>query len=849
MTQPRHRLVGGGWRTTPLLVVVALAMFVLAMMSIDVLRKLDDQATANSDSRLWSLTQAEVEFRRMELALARAQTGEPEQLADLRQRFDVFYGRIVSLSTGKVYEILRELPQETEPSRIRADLDLAVPLIDSDDATLLAGLEELSQQVKPMADRVRHLATEGIDVFAKIADESRGAVSATLTRVAIVTLVLIAMLIGMVIWVLRMWRDARDLAEAAHEASTRYSAILSASLDAVLAADSAGRILEFNGASERLFGHQRSEVLGRDIAGLIEPAHLRDRISTAMAQVAATGDIGALPEGRITGQARTKAGEFIPVELSVSTARQGRDIIFVAFLSDITARREAEAELLRARDDALAGEKAKADLLAVMSHEMRTPLNGLLGTMELLRDSDLDPAQREQLRIMEKSGQLLLGHVNDVLDISRLDAGKVDICQENFHLGQILEDIVDGQRSLADANGNTLSVDLDPTLPTHVAGDPARLRQVLLNLVGNAVKFTRNGAITLEAERVVSTDLVELRVIDTGVGMNAADLARIFDDFVTLDTSYSRRSDGTGLGLGIVRRLVHAMNGQVGAESAAGEGSQFWMRLPLPSAPAPGASDQATEDAETEPGSPRDVLVVEDNEINRLVVGEMLHRAGHSVRFAHDGKEGVTAAAERRVDLILMDISMPVMDGVAAARAIREGNGPNRDTEIVALTAHALPTDIARFHAAGMTRVLTKPLSRLALGRMMADLPLGALPNGTQEAAEIVDKSVHAAVFDDLGCDRASELLERFLTETASTIDALSNADASYPAEQIISNSHKIAGAAAIFGAVELTARLRDIETLGKTGAEEKMRAALPDLMSVWRDTASALSERLDDAA
>ncbi|SDF08954.1 PAS domain S-box-containing protein [Limimaricola pyoseonensis] len=827
-------------------------LLALALASLDVLRKLDHQATATSDNVQWTLTQVEVEYRRLEAAVAkaRAEGGAPAALAELRRRFDVFYARISAFDSGVLRDALADLPGDGSPQRIRAALDDAVPLIDADDARLAARLEALGRDIDTLARPVREIAVGGIDSFARITDDSRRAVTATLTRTAIVTLALVAALLGMVVWALRMWRDARLLAEEAHEASARYAAILSSSLDAVLATDADGRIQEFNPAAEKLFGHPRDEAVGCGVADLLVPSHLRDRVSAAMARTAA-GEPGALPRGRVTGRAQRRDGSSFPVEMSVSTAHRGRDTIFVIFLCDITARRQAETELLRARDDALAGEKAKADLLMVMSHEMRTPLNGLLGTMELMRDGALDAEQREHLRIMETSGRLLLSHVNDVLDVSRLDAGKVELQQEIFELGQLLHEVADGQRGLAEANGDTLAVALDPALPGHVLGDCGRLRQIVLNLVGNAVKFTRDGAVTVEAE-AAGPGQVEIRVIDTGIGMSEADLARIFDDFVTLDTSYSRTSGGTGLGLGIVRRLVQAMGGEIGAQSAPGEGSLFWLRLPLPEAAAPGARPAAA-NAAPAAGTARRVLVVEDNEINRVVVGEMLRRAGHSVRFAHDGEAGVQAAQAAPVDVILMDISMPRMDGVAATRAIRAGDGPNRRTPIVALTAHALPADIARFHAAGMREVITKPLSRAALDRLMAGLGAApgpdAPPDPAPAALPLIDTAARDAFFADLGRPRAAALLGEFLDTTAASMAEIARNGSALPLPRLVTELHRIASAAGLCGASALCVALRELETLGKTGAEIELRAGLPALQELWRRTEAELAPLRRDAA
>jgi signal transduction histidine kinase len=256
--------------------------------------------------------------------------------------------------------------------------------------------------------------------------------------------------------------------------------------------------------------------------------------------------------------------------------------IFVSFLRDISRRVAAEQALIKARDDAVAGEKAKADFIAVMSHEMRTPLNGMLGTLELFDFDEYSPKTREYLDIIKASGKLLLHHVDNVLDISRAEAGKVELSERVFSVPALVRELVESQRGVSEHRGNSLSKMIDLIGGDYAIGDPMRVRQILLNLIGNAIKFTRNGSIIVEARRLPNEDMVEFRVTDTGIGIPVHDRERIFDDFVTLDATFSRAVGGTGLGLAIVRRLVKAMGGTIGLESSEGYGSSFWVRLPMP---------------------------------------------------------------------------------------------------------------------------------------------------------------------------------------------------------------------------------------------------------------------------
>ncbi|MGC9420415.1 MAG: ATP-binding protein, partial [Rhodovulum sp.] len=344
----------------------------------------------------------------------------------------------------------------------------------------------------------------------------------------------------------------------------------------------------------------------------------------------------------------------------------------------------------------------------------------LLGTMELMRDTGLDRDQREHLAIMESAGRLLLHHVNDVLDLAHLDSGQAVARAERFDLGALLEETVSMHRALAAVNDNWLVLEPGAGLGA-VTGDAPRLRQVLVNLVGNALKFTHAGQVTVRAER--RGDTVEIAVRDTGRGIAAEDRSRIFDEFFTGDPTYGRAAGGTGLGLAITARLVRLMGGEIALDSTPGAGSLFTVRLPLPVAEA--EPPEAAEDDDAPcggPARPLSVLLVEDNRVNRRVARAMLEKLGHRVTEAEDGLDGVEMAFHGAYDAILMDVSMPRLDGVEATRRIRLG-GRSRHARIIGLTAHALPEEVARFRAAGMDAVGCKPVSRAQLRGLLADTP------------------------------------------------------------------------------------------------------------------------------
>jgi len=562
--------------------------------------------------------------------------------------------RVGLLQAGQVYQDLGDNPTVREGlDRIDAMLRAAAPVMDGDDAALLAALPVLRAETAAIRPVMRDVTLRGQRTLGRESDLRRAMASETLLRIAVLAASMGMVLVGMVVALALLARQARRRAEEQAHTRARLQAILSTSLDAVLVVDHNRRILDYNGAAEALFGHPVAEATGRDVA---------DLVACPVERADCPGGLPRPGSGLTRVEGIRRDGSRFAAECSVDRVASAEAEVDVCFLRDISAALAAETALVAARDQALAGEKAKAEMLAVMSHEMRTPLNGLLGTAELLADTRLTARQRRFLETIRSSGQLLARHVNDVLDISRLDAGKMAVTVSVFDADALLSDVAASQRPLAEAQGNRLRVVLAGGGLGPVQGDGQKLRQILLNLTGNAVKFTRDGTITLTAERLAG-GMAAFEVEDTGIGIAAQDLPRVFDDFVTLDSSYSRQSEGTGLGLPIAKRMAGALGGRIAAQSTPGLGSRFRLVLPLPAATRPAPGMPATRPAPA-PSSPLRVLVVEDNAVNRMVLREMLLGDGHAVTEAADGAEGVAQALAAAHDLIFMDISMPGLDGV-----------------------------------------------------------------------------------------------------------------------------------------------------------------------------------------
>ncbi|MBI1170211.1 response regulator [bacterium] len=814
------------------LLVAGVCAIGIGILAVEVTRQIDRARSSGSDNVQWALDQADMELLHLDLAVRDAMAA-PDDLSLLRKRYDVLFSRVRTLAFGEVFAKMRATPAFADGLAEMQDfLVHAAPLIDGGDKVLQDALPDLDTRLRALIPITHRMALAGVSIFASQSDAARETFGQTLIKLAALTLALVAVLAGMLIMVLRLERRNRQRTAENVEMLARLDAVVSSSLDCVITLDDRGRIVDFNPAASRTFGYPRQDVVGHYLSLLVPPD------AKGKAQLPALNAPLAKGRRRLRISARRRDGVDFPAEMSLSTAKAGPKPVHVVFLRDLSQQVAAEQALVKARDEALVGEKAKADLLVVMSHEIRTPLNGMIGTIELLDGTELAPHQREYLRIMAASGRLLMHHVNDVLDIARLDSGKSPLTLAPLDLAELVGEVIENQSPASLANGNRLILVPPPDGRTKVMGDAVQVRQVLMNLVGNAVKFTRNGKITIEISHPSGRNWTDLTVRDTGIGIAQEDLTRIFEDFVTLDPSYARHASGTGLGLGIVRRIVTRMGGKIRVESETGKGSTFRVTLPLAvveegwETPAAIAAPQALPDRLS-------ILVVEDNDFNRLIVRDILIKDGHAVTEAANGEEGIARAEVQAFDVILMDISMPGIDGLRTAEHIRQGNGLSKGAPIVALTAHALQEEADRFRNGGMSDVLIKPITREALRAVLARLrppPVQEVPAETLLDAEVLDQ-----LRQSLGEVRANQVTLRFLAETGARMAALQANVATPGAEpSIVADIHRMAGTAAMFGAVAFRNELALIETLCKQGDHAAARRRVDTLVPLWQQTSEA---------
>lgn len=503
--------------------------------------------------------------------------------------------------------------------------------------------------------------------------------------------------------------------EQLRESEARYRLLADYTADLIVLDDASGRHLYISPAVTGMLGYDAVEA---NRLGLRTLVHHED-IANLSATLHALGP--EQPTGSVIYRMRHKSGSDIWVEAAFRRIEEGGDVQIIQAIRDVSQRQSQEADLQRARVAAEAGARAKAEFLANMSHELRTPLVGILGVHDLLRgDAQLTPDQARLVGLAQESGRSLLTIVNDILDFSKIEAGQLVIESVPFSLRALVEACREFSAEIAQVRDVRFVTEIADDVPDWLLGDPTRLRQVILNLATNAIKFTPAGSVTLRVTWAPAPDdaprpgaTLRIALIDTGIGIAPETLSQIFERFAQADGSTSRQYGGTGLGLTICRRLVHLMGGEIGGESRLGEGSTFWFWLPLHRAAGADAAAAPTPTTLARRAGPSwRVLLAEDNAINQEIIGTVLRQKGHVVDVVDDGEQAVTAAFDRPRDLVLMDVQMPGQDGLAATQAIRlrERLEGRPRTPIIALTANAMPEEIERCRIAGMDAHVAKPV-------------------------------------------------------------------------------------------------------------------------------------------
>jgi PAS domain S-box-containing protein len=788
---------------------------------------------------------------------------------------------------------------------------------------------------------------------------------------------------------LKARRDRATDVEYAEQAAMS-KAIVEANLDALITIDSAGRVVEFSRIAEEMFGYRRADILNRPLHEFIVPPSLREAHCRGMQRYLETGE-GPVLRQRIEINAMRADGSEFPVELTVTPIELGERTLFTAFVRDITDRKRGEENLELAKKEADLANQAKSRFLATMSHEIRTPMTAVLGAIGLLLESDLHGEQQKYALTADRAGRALLAIINDVLDFSRIERGELDLEHDEFGIVSVTEEAADLLARSANDKGIELATWVDPQIPESLKGDAVRLRQVLINLLDNAVRFTESGAIVVRAKLMESARddsrlLVRFEVEDTGIGIVKETQSELFAEFMQIKTPGSKDVGGSGLGLAICRRLVELFSGEIGVESDGHSGSTFWFtaRLDAASSRKPrvavevvpsralvvwdntpareillthlrdygvqaesvdsggGAleileqggrgetpigilvvnellpdmpieefrshlaqlkdirtpatyllqsrsatdpassrhgenwlgvltkpvtlaglqralalqSTVATARAEPEPTKREDgrkrqstddrILLVEDSDANKTVIGAMLETAGFAVEFAETGKAALEAVQHDRYGLVLMDLRMPIMNGHEATRRIRALEPPHSEVPIVAMTAGVARQELEEFLEAGADAYITKPVAKADLLEIVSKwLKAEPCPDAAEafdgEAAELVDEDALARLGQDTSPQAVPAMLDVFLKETRERLETVTDLLASGDIQGIGDQAHAMKSSAGTFGARRLHLLAKAVETACWANERDRALALAQRFPQIAKNSIEAL--------
>lgn len=605
--------------------------------------------------------------------------------------------------------------------------------------------------------------------------------------------------------------------------------------------DAAGRFEYVNPAYAQFMGYQPDDLIGKtpfDVTATDDYATLQ----------AATTHRRAGESTNYTSYLQRADGEKVYALITGVPRMQGEHFAgAIAVITDLTERHHMEQALAQARDAAVRASQFKSDFLATMSHEIRTPLNGVIGLIDLLKDTQLTHDQHEYVHLIADSAAILLRIINDALDLAKVEAGKLELHSAPFDLQQVVTSTIAFFQAVAHKQQITMQAEIADDLPTLLLGDNDRLRQVLLNLIGNALKFTDQGGVTVRVmlhERTLEGVVVRIEVADTGIGITPATQQRLFQPFVQADTSTTRKYGGTGLGLAISQRLVNLMKGAIGVVSALGQGSTFWFTAYFPLAPTTTVEETApitvtqrlaTPWATAAPhnGQPL-ILLAEDNPTNQALTLRQLSRLGYGVEVAKDGNAALEAFLRRpnAYALILMDCNMPNMDGFAATQAIRQAEQGGMHVPIIALTANAMPGDSERCLAVGMDDHLTKPITlptlRERLVHWLVHDPPVVLPTAPPQLVEpsVYDEVLNPqtlhdllALMDEDGASAFRDLVAIYRTSSLESLRQIQAAVEFDDPRALVAGAHSLKGMSASLGALELAKRAAAIELVGRAGS------------------------------
>lgn len=783
-------------------VFIAFLVVLVAVMGRTLWVDLANLSTAGNENAQWTILQLDTEFANLQSTLFdQGWRGEFDR-DEIRLRTDITISRINIVGRGVSAEIIEG------DDRARALLvqlqdfaDEAAAIVDGDLGP--ADIDRLTQLAAATSPLARQFSLRGVQIGAERTEARRHEFATKLRNTGLVAIGVIAVLAGVLVFLNRLLWIARQKDRALSASSKRLESTIHGSLDAMITSDGKGEILDFNPAAELIFDWKKDELTGLNVGILLADWACQPDAS----KVGQTGNAFSeyLDQGRVEITARRRTGEVFPADLNVTSAGEASDGLVIVYLRDISDQKVNEQALVDAKKRAERTERAKSRFLTIMSHEMRTPLNGVLGVLDLLKTTKLNNRQSQYLDVATASSEALMRQLNEALDVTRIETGSLVLAPQRFNFAEEVSRIASVLEPLATEKGIELTLEIDPEMRMDFVADGNRIGQIVTNLIGNAIKFTDAGSVSVNLTGIhtLSETLASIAVKDTGFGIPEEYLEAVFEEFVVLSHSSGRMSRSDGLGLSISRKTARIMGGDIKVSSVEGSGSAFTLTLPLERAQGSAHPfKEQSELAETSGNKPTalSILVIEDNRINRTVLREMLEDMGHAVGVARDGMEGYQIAMRSEYDLILMDIDLPKIDGIELTKKLREHDGPNRNTRIHGLTAYGKEEYLDRAKDAGMNGFSTKPIRLRHLDRIMRDEE----PSGVERAGEPEDQVIDLVVFEELraalGETRLRNSTDAFFCETEQVLANWRQLDLQKDREAFVSQLHNLSGAAALFG-------------------------------------------------